>query len=163
MASSFKCSWCNRTYKDHWDSLKCNGYCSWRCNTEIENQEKQRRAELKQRQKEGGGGCFITTATCEVLGLPDDCNELRVLRGFRDTYMAEDPGRAALVAEYYDFAPTILASLEMDPERDMILSGLFDETITPAVQAIERGDHSTALALYESMMRTLQGQRLRLR
>ena len=29
-------------------------------------------------------GCFLTTACCEVLGLPDDCFELRTLRRYRD-------------------------------------------------------------------------------
>ena len=36
-------------------------------------------------------GCFLTTACCEVLGLPDDCFELRTLRRYRD----ETPRRHA--------------------------------------------------------------------
>lgn len=32
----------------------------------------------------GKKGCFITTAACELRGLPDDCRELTTLRRFRD-------------------------------------------------------------------------------
>ncbi len=38
------------------------------------------------------GGCFITTACCEVLGLDEDCFELRALRRYRDRVLASRPG-----------------------------------------------------------------------
>ena len=43
-------------------------------------------------------GCFITTACCDVLGLDDDCFELRTLRRYRDDVLAKQPGGAALIA-----------------------------------------------------------------
>src|SRR5690606_29479169 len=33
-------------------------------------------------------GCFLTTATCQVVGLADDCWELTTLRHFRDGWLA---------------------------------------------------------------------------
>ncbi len=47
------------------------------------------------------GGCFITTACCEVLGLDDDCFELRTLRRYRDQVLAARPGGDADIARYY--------------------------------------------------------------
>lgn len=32
--------------------------------------------------------CYITTAVCETFGKPDDCYELRLLRTYRDGYLA---------------------------------------------------------------------------
>ena len=46
-------------------------------------------------------GCFLTTACCEVLGLPDDCFELRTLRRYRDETLAAMPGGNAAIAAYY--------------------------------------------------------------
>ena len=60
------------------------------------------------------GGCFITTACCETLGLDDDCFELAVLRRYRDQVLAKRPGGKADIARYYELAPLILARI---PER----------------------------------------------
>ena len=56
-------------------------------------------------------GCFLTTACCEVLGLPDDCFELRTLRRYRDESLAAMPGGNAAIAAYYLVAPSILDRL----------------------------------------------------
>src|SRR6185295_8850185 len=37
------------------------------------------------------GLCFITTACAQAQGLPDDCEELTVLRGLRDDYIRQLP------------------------------------------------------------------------
>ena len=50
-----------------------------------------------------GVGCFITTVCCEYKGLADDCEELTILRKFRDTYVPKQ-----LVKEYYKIAPKIV-------------------------------------------------------
>ena len=36
--------------------------------------------------------CYITTACTEVMGLPDDCEALMTLRGFRDGWLREQDG-----------------------------------------------------------------------
>src|SRR3954470_9525489 len=45
--------------------------------------------------------CFITTACCELLGLPDNCFELRLLRRYRDRVLARLPGGREKIALYY--------------------------------------------------------------
>lgn len=40
-----------------------------------------------ERGKKKSGGCFVTTACVKMLGLPDDCREMTVLRNFRDSLL----------------------------------------------------------------------------
>lgn len=43
-----------------------------------------------------GGGCYLTTVCCQYKGLPDNCEELTILRAFRDECVPK-----SLVKEYY--------------------------------------------------------------
>lgn len=54
-------------------------------------------------------GCFLTTACCNYKGLSDDCEELTILRKFRDTFVPVE-----LVEEYYRIAPNIAIRLSGD-------------------------------------------------
>ena len=52
-----------------------------------------------------------------MLGLPDDCFELRTLRRYRDETLAAMPGGNAAIAAYYLLAPSILDRL---PRQDRV-------------------------------------------
>ncbi len=84
------------------------------------------------------GGCFITTACCEVLGLDDDCFELRSLRRYRDRVLAARPGGEADIALYYALAPLILARLP-EQSRTARLVLLYARFILPAALAAHLG------------------------
>ena len=59
-----------------------------------------------------GGACFLTTAIVERRGIEADGGPtLTALRRFRDGYMMKTPKRRALVAEYYELAPRIVAAI----------------------------------------------------
>ena len=80
-------------------------------------------------------GCFITTACCEVLGLGDDCFELRILRRYRDQVLATRPRSTAAIARYYALAPRLLAQLRAnarDPDR--VLRGIYARYVLPAAR-----------------------------
>jgi hypothetical protein len=102
--------------------------------------------------KSGKGmfGCFITTAVCSHMGLPDDCEYLTILRAFRDDFMLAEPARAAMVHEYYDFAPAIVEDISRLPagEQNAIYSDMREYFIEPAVKAITQGANDVALMLY---------------
>ncbi len=66
----------------------------------------------------GGRGCFLTSACVEYLGKADDCEELTVLRVFRDSYMRKTEEGKALVKEYYEVAPKIVEAIDASPDRD---------------------------------------------
>jgi hypothetical protein len=103
-----------------------------------------------------GGGCYITTAVCTLLGLGDDCEELQTLRSFRDTYMQETPERSAMVDDYYATAPSLMRHMEYFKERKAIFARWLELYIRPAVACIRRGANDQALQLYSEMLAAAQ-------
>ncbi|MGK2921978.1 MAG: CFI-box-CTERM domain-containing protein [Methyloceanibacter sp.] len=103
-------------------------------------------------------GCFITTACCDVLGLDDDCFELRTLRRYRDDVLAKQPGGAALIARYYALAPRILAQLRAasdNPARALL--SVYARFVLPAALAARLGLNALAYRLYVRMLNELAG------
>ena len=99
-------------------------------------------------------GCFITTACCEVLGLPDTCFELRALRRYRDEILAGTPDGQAAIGLYYALAPALLNALE-EKKRAEILRDLYVRFILPSAIAAHLGFDGLAFKLYQSMMQEL--------
>lgn len=100
-------------------------------------------------------GCFITTATCEALGRPDDCFELRSLRQFRDRHMMATLAGRKQVREYYELAPQILASID-NSESARSLGWIYFKYVLPsALLAALRCDRR-AEDIYQLMMRRLK-------
>jgi hypothetical protein len=97
------------------------------------------------------GACFITTATCGVLGLDDGCFELTALRRYRDRVLAKRPGGEAEIARYYELAPLILARLSGQRKRTRLLS-LYWCYILPAALAAHLGFDALAYRLYRHMV-----------
>ncbi len=100
----------------------------------------------------GGGGCFISTAACQVHSLPDDHELLRDLRAFRDQYMTQDWATRALVEFYYQLSPAIVAELARRPDKDRIYGGLMIEYIVPALESIRRGRYREGLRQYAALL-----------
>ncbi len=53
--------------------------------------------------------CFLTTATVDVMGMPEDCEPLTLARFLRDEKMVTDNERAA-VDLYYKVAPKVVVA-----------------------------------------------------
>src|SRR5258705_10310485 len=49
--------------------------------------------------------CFLTATCCALVGLADDCFELRTLRRYRDEVLAEMPDGRGDIDRYYGIAP----------------------------------------------------------
>lgn len=96
-------------------------------------------------------GCFLTTACCEVLGLSDDCFELRTLRRYRDRVLIDMPGGRAALAAYYLVAPSILERLPKH-ERAATLLSVYMRFILPSAVAARLGLNRLAYSLYARMM-----------
>ena len=91
----------------------------------------------------GGGGCFLTTACCEYKGLGDNCEELTVLRNFRDTKVPKDT-----VRKYYSIAPSIVEKIKDSPEHLEYVYGV----ITECVKDIRLNNDSDAIDKYSNMV-----------
>ena len=100
-------------------------------------------------------GCYLTTAACRTLGLPDDCTELQTLRRFRDEVLLPDSAGRREVAAYYETAPRIVSAIDRRADAAAIYRRIFADTIRPAVAAIQGGDMPRAYDLYRSMVLSL--------
>lgn len=102
--------------------------------------------------------CYITTAACQSLGLPDDCRELTVLRWFRDEVVSRTPAGRADVAAYYDTAPRVVAGIDRRPDAAAVYARLLADHIRPAVAAVERGEYGDAHARLRELVDDLLRQ-----
>ena len=99
-------------------------------------------------------GCFLTTACVEMLGLDDDCFELRTLRRFRDVHLVSTPQGRAMSSAYRELAPSILAALPVD-DRERILRAVYARYILPSAICVRLGLNGLATKVYVTGMRAL--------
>jgi small GTP-binding protein len=106
------------------------------------------------------GGCYITTATCEILGKPDNCYELNLFRHFRDNWLEQQPDGKSLVEEYYATAPQIVQSINRQREHKRIYHAIWNEYLSDCLHMIEVGDYSSCKEKYVMMVRNLEREYL---
>lgn len=106
----------------------------------------------------GGSMCYITTAVCETLNLPDDCHTLTMLRRFRDTYMQATALRREFVAEYYRTAPGLVAKMKQRSDAKEYVARLYERFILPACIAIDQGVLDRAFKIYRRMLYTVRAE-----
>ena len=107
--------------------------------------------------KEDNGCCYITTATCRTLGLPDDCAELTALRQFRDEVLLLSEAGARDVCEYYAVAPQIVAAIDARPDAGAIYASIYRQCIRPAVEAVNAGNYPNAHAIFRRLIAATRG------
>ena len=106
----------------------------------------------KSRQSTGSGsdsGCFLTSACVQARGLPDDCEELTVLRQYRDGYLRHRPGGAEEIREYYRIAPRIVETVNARENAGEIWNRVYEEMVLPCVRMIRSGAMEDAFRLYK--------------
>jgi len=108
----------------------------------------------QERQK---GHCFLTTACVTARGLPDDCEELQVLRTFRDGYLRRLPEGPALIEEYYARAPRIVELISRRDDARRIWEEVY-QTLRAAVHQVQRHEPEAALRTYCALVRTLEAR-----
>ena len=101
------------------------------------------------------GGCYITTATCEEYGKPDDCYELTSFRSFRDDWLINQPDGKELIDRYYKTAPKVVELINKQTNRTEIYHYLNDTYLAQCLKCIEEGDNEKCKILYISMMEYL--------
>lgn len=102
------------------------------------------------------GGCFLTSACTEARGLPDDCEELQTLRGFRDSYLRAQPKGAEEILEYYRVAPRIVEEINKRPDKLEVYDRIYRELVTPCVEWIKDGALDRAHNAYREYTTSLQ-------
>jgi Domain of unknown function (DUF4157) len=97
------------------------------------------------------GSCYITTACIQQKGLDDNCEELMVLRRFRDTYLIDKNNGGELIQMYYKYSPMIVQRIKERDDEEEIFAGLY-KIIRNCVEAIKRGDNEFAYITYCKMV-----------
>lgn len=99
-------------------------------------------------------GCFLTSACVSHRGLPDDCEELTILRNFRDQYLKQSAEGTELVKFYYKIAPEIVRKIEQSSEKDSFYDEIYTR-IRACVEMIKKEQFQETRNLYISMVRDL--------
>ena len=97
-------------------------------------------------------GCYITTAVCSQLHLPDNCYELKILRKFRDDYILKTDYGKKLIEEYYQISPKIVEKINAETDSEKMYKELLNNFITPSIKHIETGENKKAMNKYIEMM-----------
>lgn len=96
-----------------------------------------------------GDNCFLTTACVQARGLPDDCDELQTMRGFRDNFLMYQTNGGNDVALYYKVAPTIVREINMRTDADTVWDGIYRQLVEPCVRLVKAGENQKAYELYK--------------
>lgn len=102
------------------------------------------------------GNCFITTAICGYLHKPDDCEELVLLRHFRDLWLVHQPDGLELIMEYERIAPGIVQRLEASPNYEQYCRFLWEKYLLPCLELIKNFKFEECKNLYIKMVRQVQ-------
>jgi len=121
----------------------------------VQDQQARLSAMEKRKQCESYVPCFLTTACCQLLGLTDDCFELRTLRAFRDGPLQRMPEGLKDIARYYLHAPAILAEMRRRGQEHLLLR-YYSTHILPCAVCARLGFDRMTLWLYRDLMRRLE-------
>ena len=104
----------------------------------------------------GKAGCCITTAVCDYLGKPDDCEELNLMRRYRDLWLVQQPGGRRLVEQYYACAPGLVRRLKASPRYREICDILWQDYLLPCCRMIRSRQYEQCRDRYVAMVGRLR-------
>lgn len=94
--------------------------------------------------------CFITTACMLTLGKTDDCEELTLLRHFRDHILKADVEGLQLIKEYYQIAPAIVQAIAGKADKEAIYKEIYLDMLRPTIQHIAEKENQEAIQIYKN-------------
>ena len=101
----------------------------------------------------GSRCCYLSTAACRVIGLPDDCVDLQRLRWVRDEVLVNMPQGAAEVDEYYSIAPGVVKLIDQQDNARAVYRKIYEQRVRPASLAVARGDYEAAHEIFQTVIR----------
>ena len=102
--------------------------------------------------------CFITTAVCLSLGKPDNCEELYVMRSFRDEWLSKQPDGEDLITDYYNTAPDIVKRIDQEADRKNIYKAIYEDYILPCINQAKTKDYAESKRIYVDMVNSLKAR-----
>jgi hypothetical protein len=104
-------------------------------------------------------GCFLTTASTQYAGLSDNCDELQILRKFRDEYVSQLPNGLAIITQYYNESPKIVEALSQSSTSAIEYKEIV-ENISSIITLIHEGNNLEALSAYSYLFFRLSNKYL---
>ena len=109
----------------------------------------------------GGGdsktdtSCYLTSACMKYFQkeFDDNCEELTILRWFRDNFVSQDD-----IKHYYVTAPIIVEAINNVENNDTIYNYIYENIVLACVNAIKKGDYDFAYNRYKNSVLTLEEQ-----
>lgn len=129
---------------------------------ERERERARKQQEWEERKRNRGsrgrssGGCYITTATCSTLNKGDNCYELNAIRQFRDKWLSIQKDGKKIISEYYEIAPKIVISINLQNDRRQIYENIWDNYLVNFYKLIIAGKNKKAKLLYLTMVNDLK-------
>lgn len=106
--------------------------------------------------REDGGGCYLTTIVCNILGYADNGEILSTLRAFRDNVMSNDSSYNNILSEYDNLGPKLANCIEADQFRLQIAQQMKEEYIVPVCQMLVQKNYNKAVERYKEMVLNLK-------
>ncbi|GEM_PF-4994236 len=97
-------------------------------------------------------GCFITTATCLALGKPDNCEEIMLLKEYRDTWLVHQKQGKELIEIYYALAPAIVKRIEEEEDWNEVYKGIYEKHLLKILGLLKGGYYKEVQKDYEEMV-----------
>lgn len=99
------------------------------------------------------GWCFITTACVMARGLPDDCEELTILRKFRRDYLEGTPEGISILQEYKKISKKILQQIDKQRNKEDLFHDLYYRLVCGTINLIKQGKVKEAVHYYKSIVK----------
>ena len=104
------------------------------------------------KERESGGGCYLTTLTCNILGYSDNGSILNTMRRFRDDVMSKSSKYKELLEEYDLLGPKLVMCIEADSKKQALAMQMKSMYILPVYESLKRKDYEKAVAEYKEMV-----------
>jgi len=125
--------------------------------SDYENRISREADELDSENNSDNNGCFLTTACIEAAGLSDDCQELTVLRQFRDNILKQNQIGRNLIKQYYREAPSLVMKIKNSPDNITLLNSILRD-VRKTVSLIEASEHKLAIETYLGLFNRIKNE-----
>lgn len=138
----------------HMDKNSKNWFDEYYCNESRKYQSESKKACPNFIKKDPGGykpaGCFITTIICKRLNFSDDCEQLRILRSFRENYLKNTKEGRELLQVYDSIGPIISYYVGLDSEENVLYA--YNNFLIPCIEYVKEQKYELAKEKYIDMV-----------
>lgn len=106
--------------------------------------------------REDGGGCYLTTIVCSILGYADNGEILSTLRAFRDDVMSNNCFYNDILREYDNLGPKLANCIESDQCKLQVAQQMKEEYIVPVCRMLLQKNYAKAVEKYKEMVLDLK-------